>query len=83
MENVAIIDHNCAEVLEIEVSDNSVLADRQISDSAPDLPARVTIGAITRDGVYVTPRGDTVVEVGDHVVVFAETNTIDAVAARI
>jgi trk system potassium uptake protein TrkA len=83
MENVAIIDDDRAEVLEIEIGAESVLAGRPISDSATDLPARVTIGAITRDGEFITPRGDTVVEVGDHVVVFAETEAIDAVARRI
>jgi trk system potassium uptake protein TrkA len=83
MENVAIIDGDRAEVLEIEIDDESTLAGRPISDSAADLPARVTIGAITREGEFITPRGDTVVEVGDHVVVFAETDAIDAVASRI
>ncbi|PSQ14485.1 Trk system potassium transporter TrkA [Halobacteriales archaeon QS_7_68_65] len=82
-ENVAIIDHDRAEVLEIEVGDDSVLADRPIRESAADLPARVTIGAITRNDEFVTPRGDTVVEVGDHVVVFAEIDAIDAVATRV
>jgi trk system potassium uptake protein TrkA len=83
MENIAIIDHDRAEVLEIEIDDDSALAGRPISDAAADLPARVTIGAITRDGEFITPRGDTVVEVGDHVVVFAETSDVDAVASRI
>ncbi len=83
MENIAIIDHDRAEVLEIEIDDDSALAGRPISDAAAELPARVTIGAITRDGEFITPRGDTVVEVGDHVVVFAETSDVDAVASRI
>jgi trk system potassium uptake protein TrkA len=83
MENVAIIDHDRAEVLEIEISEDSTLAGRRISESAADLPARVTIGAITRGGRFITPRGDTTVEIGDHVVVFAEADAIDAVAAQI
>ena len=82
-ENVAIVDHDRAEVLEIEVGDDSVLAGRPIHESAADLPTRVTIGAITRDGAFVTPRGDTVVEAGDHVVVFAEIDAIDTVASQI
>ena len=60
-----------------------MLAGRPIRESAADLPTRVTIGAITRNGEFVTPRGDTVVEVGDHVVVFAETEAIDTVASQI
>jgi trk system potassium uptake protein TrkA len=83
MENVAIIDGDRAEALEIEIDDDSLLAGRPISESAADLPARVTIGAITRDGEFITPRGDTVVAAGDHVVVFAETDAVDAVARRV
>lgn len=79
-ENIAFIEHDRAEVLEIEIDSESVLCDRPIRESAPDLPARVTIGAITRDGELVTPRGDTIVEAGDHVVLFAETDAADAVA---
>ncbi|EMA51139.1 Trk system potassium transporter TrkA [Halococcus thailandensis] len=83
MENVAIIDHDRAEVLEIQIDDDSTLAGQPITDATDDLPARVTIGAITRDGEFITPRGDTVVEVGDHVVVFVETEVVDAVASRL
>lgn len=83
MENVAIIDHDRAEVLEIQIDDDSALAGRPIIEATDDLPARVTIGAITRDGEFITPRGDTVVEVGDHVVVFVETEAVDAVASRL
>jgi len=82
-ENVAFIDHDRAEILEIEVDDDSVLAGRPIRESATDLPAGATIGAITRDGTLITPRGDATIEVGDHVVVFAETSCVDAVANHI
>lgn len=83
MANVAIVGDDRAEVIEIEVDGESTLAGRQIEASTADLPARVTIGAIIRDGTYITPRGDTVVEIGDHVVVFAEADAIDAVAERV
>lgn len=82
-ENVALIEHDRAEVLEIEVDADSVLTGQPIRESAADLPARVTVGAITRDGTLITPRGDTVIEVGDHVVLFAETAVVDAVAKAV
>lgn len=82
-ENLALIEHDRAEVIEIEVGEESVLAGRPIHESAADLPARVTIGAITRGETFITPRGDTVVEIGDHVVLFAETDVIDAVAGAV
>jgi trk system potassium uptake protein TrkA len=82
-ENVAIVNHNRAEVLEVEIDAESVLAEQPIQQSTADLPAQVVFGAIIRDNALLTPRGDTVVEVGDHVVLFAETAVIDAVARAV
>ena len=77
--NVAIVDHDRAEVLEIEIDGDSTLAGRPIRESIADPPSGATIGAITRDGMLVTPRGDVAVEAGDHVVVFAEIDAVEAV----
>ncbi|MFC7028651.1 Trk system potassium transporter TrkA [Halomicroarcula sp. GCM10025324] len=82
-ENVAIIESDRAEVLEIEVDADSVLADRTIQEAVADLPAGVVIGAITRDGNLVIPRGDTVVHEGDHVVVFIDTDVLDEASAAL
>ncbi|WP_276272543.1 Trk system potassium transporter TrkA [Haloarcula litorea] len=82
-ENVAIIESDRAEVLEIEVGDDSVLAGRPIREAVADLPDGVVVGAITRDGELVIPRGDTVVEVGDHVVVFVGRESLDAATAAL
>ena len=82
-ENVAFIESDKAEVLEIEIGEDSVLAGRQIQDSVQSLPNGIVIGAIVRDGVYITPRGDTVVETGDRVVVFAEMSVAGDVTAQI
>jgi len=76
-ENVALIEHDKAEVLEIEVNADSVLVDRPISESVQDLPPGVVIGAITRDGRFIIPRGDTVVREDDHVVCFLDASVID------
>ncbi|MBX0325698.1 Trk system potassium transporter TrkA [Halomicroarcula sp. F13] len=80
-ENVAIIESDRAEVLEIEVGPESVLADRPIRDSVGDLPDGVVIGAITRDGGLVIPRGDTVIQQGDHVVLFVAAESLDDASA--
>ncbi len=82
-ENVAFIESDKAEVLEIEVDDDSILAGRPIRESAQDLPNGVVIGALVRDETFITPRGDTVVEVGDHVVVFAEMDIVDEVTSQL
>ncbi len=75
-ENLAFIETDKAEILEIEVDEDSVLVGRAISESIHDLPKGVVIGAIIRDGEYVVPRGDTVVEPNDHVVAFLHADVI-------
>jgi trk system potassium uptake protein TrkA len=76
---VAIIESDRAEVLEIEISADSILAGRPIQESVKELPTGVVIGAISRGGELVIPRGDTVIETGDHVVVFVEAACLEAV----
>lgn len=78
-ENIAMLEHDRAEVLEIEVDEQSLLAGNRIRDVIADLPDGVVVGAITRDGEFVTPRGETVVERGDHVILFLETAVLDEV----
>lgn len=82
-ENVALIENDRAEVVEIEIDGESALAGRTIREGVSGLPDGVVIGAITRDGEFVTPRGDTVVERGDHVVVFVNAEIIDEVTAKL
>jgi trk system potassium uptake protein TrkA len=80
-ENVALIESDKAEVLEIEVTAESVLVGRTIREAVAELPEGVVIGAITRDREFIVPRGNTRVEVGDHVVVFVETDVSDQVSS--
>jgi trk system potassium uptake protein TrkA len=82
-ENVALIEDDRAEVLEVEVTEGSTLANRPISESIHDFPECLVIGAITREGALVTPRGDTVIRPGDHVVVFFETSVVDEVTSKL
>ncbi|MFB6270408.1 MAG: Trk system potassium transporter TrkA [Halobacterium sp.] len=82
-ENVAIIEPGGAEVVEVEIDEDSVLAGRAIEDVMADLPSGVVVGAITRNGDFVTPRGDTVVEVGDHVVVFVQADALEEVTSKL
>jgi trk system potassium uptake protein TrkA len=82
-ENVAIIESDRAEVLEVEIDAASVLAGRPIRESVGDLPAGVVVGAITRGTRFITPRGDTVIEPGDHVVAFLDESVADDVTPRL
>ncbi|MFC4356792.1 Trk system potassium transporter TrkA [Halobium salinum] len=78
-ENVALIESDKAEVLEIEIDDASALAGKPIQESVGELPQGVVIGAITRGRELITPRGDTVIEAGDHVVVFVDASVAEDV----
>ncbi|WP_338739063.1 Trk system potassium transporter TrkA [Haloplanus salilacus] len=82
-ESVAILEDDRAEVLEIEIDADSILVDRPIRESVADLPAGAVIGAITRDGTFVIPRGDTVIERGDHVVLFVDTACLDEASDKL
>ena len=82
-ENVALIETDKAEVIEVEIGDDSVFADRPIQESTADLPAGVVIGAITRKREFVTPRGDTVIQPGDHVVLFVDAAAIEETTAKL
>lgn len=78
-ENVAILRSGAAEVLEFEVEADSVLVDSPLQSAVAELPDGVVIGAITRDGAYVPPRGETVIRIGDHVVMFVRESSVEAV----
>lgn len=78
-EKIAMLEHDLAEVLEIEILPESVLADRRIADAMADLPDGVVIGSVTRAGELITPRGGTTLEPGDHVVMFVEASSLDEV----
>jgi trk system potassium uptake protein TrkA len=81
--NVALIESDRAEVLEIEVDADSVLAGVPIQESIASLPEGVVIGAITRDDEFIVPRGDTVIERDDHVVVFVAADMVDEVSSKL
>lgn len=82
-ENIALIHNDRAEVIEVEIDEGSVLAGRPLRESMGDLPEAVVVGAITRDGECLIPRGDTRIDPGDHVVVFARADVADAVTAAL
>ncbi len=78
-EKVAMLEHDRAEVIEIEAGIDSVLTGHNIADVSGMLPEGVVIGAISRGGTLVTPRGTTVIQPGDHVVLFVDSEILDDV----
>lgn len=80
---IALIGSEQAEILEIEVSEESVFAERTIREADADLPDGVVVGAISRDIEFVPPRGDTTIHVGDHVVLFVDAEVHDEVLGKV
>ncbi len=76
---LALVGSEQAEILEIEVEEDSIFAERTISEADGDLPDGVVVGAITRDIEFIAPRGDTTIHVGDHVVLFVDAEVHDEV----
>jgi trk system potassium uptake protein TrkA len=76
-ENVSVLENEQAEVLELELSADCRLVGRPIQEAVGDFDGDIVIGAITRNGDNVIPRGDTVLEAGDHIVVFVEMALVD------
>ena len=82
-QNVVLLEDEQAEAIEIRIDRDSVLADRRISEAIRDLPDGVVVGAITRNGSFLVPRGDTVVEVGDHAVILADSDVVEETLDRL
>ncbi|WP_436343925.1 Trk system potassium transporter TrkA [Natronorubrum sp. FCH18a] len=80
-EKIAMLEHDRAEVIEVELGHDSALTGKTIAESMADLPDCVVIGAISRDGELVTPRGTTVPQPSDHVVLFVDATVLDEVSA--
>lgn len=79
-ENIAVLENDQAEVLELELTEGCALAGRPIAEIVAETDARFVIGAITRNNALVTPRGDTVLQGGDHVILFVEADAVSEVA---
>jgi trk system potassium uptake protein TrkA len=80
-ENIAVLENDQAEVLELELTEGCGLVGRPISEIVADTKARFVIGAITRNRELVTPRGETVLQPGDHVVLLVETDSVSEITA--
>jgi len=76
-ENVSVIEDDQAEVVELVPTADSPLVGRPLQEVVAEFDADVVIGAVTRDRTLITPRGDTVLEPGDHVVAFVEASFVD------
>ncbi|WP_416839250.1 Trk system potassium transporter TrkA [Haloferax sp. DFSO52] len=82
-EKLTFIEDDRAEVVEVEVGEDNALTGAPIRESIPRLPKGVVVGAIARRSELVSPRGDTVIEAGDHVVLLVDADVSEEVIAAI
>jgi trk system potassium uptake protein TrkA len=75
--SVATVKDTDAEALEIEVGPGSPAIGVDLVDLG--LPRDAVLGGIARGTDVIVPKGDTTLSIGDHVVIFAKSEAIDAV----
>ncbi|MFC6753071.1 Trk system potassium transporter TrkA [Halorubrum tibetense] len=80
-ENIAVLENDRAEVLELQLTEGCKLVGRPISELVEEIDATFVIGAITRNHSLVTPRGDTVLQPGDHVILLVDSEFASDIAA--
>lgn len=77
--SMAVMERNRAEAMEVKVVEGSRSAGRTVIDL--NLPAGAILGSILRNERVLIPRGDTRIEAGDRIVVFALPEATEATAA--
>lgn len=77
--SVATFKDTRAEALDIEVEAGSRAASVRLADL--ELPAAAVVGGVARDDDAFVPRGDTTIEAGDRLIVFAPPEAIHEVEA--
>jgi trk system potassium uptake protein TrkA len=75
---MAVMERNRAEAMEVEVAEGTRAAGRTVAEL--DLPEGAILGSILRGEQVVIPRGDTRIETGDRIVVFALPDSVEATA---
>jgi trk system potassium uptake protein TrkA len=76
-ENMAVLENDRAEVLEVEIAPDSQLTETPLEDLVSSMDCQFVVGALARGRSLIPPRGDTKLEPGDHVVFFVETEYAD------
>ncbi len=70
-----------ADIVEVVIPPGAIVAGKQIKDIG--MPEGSTITAIYRNGDLLIPRGNTVVEAGDKLIILAKNDIIESVAEKI
>lgn len=80
-ENLAVLENDQAEVLELQLGADSEFVGTPIQELDANIEGQFVVGAIARGRSLIMPRGDTVLRPGDHIVIFAETEAVGEITA--
>ncbi len=83
VEKITFIEHMEGEVIELELGADSVLAGRPLQEAVRDVPHNFVLGAVVRNRRVLIPRGQTILEAGDHLVLFVDAEVSGEVLAAI
>jgi trk system potassium uptake protein TrkA len=78
-ENIAILESENVEVLEVVLDDDSSLVGNTVVEAAEELPRDVVFGPIMRRGELISPRGDTKFALGDHVLILVHLDQLETI----
>jgi len=71
---VRLMDFGDARLVEVTLAATSPAADKRLSDLQSIFPREATVVAVVRDEHVIVPRGDTVIQAGDEVMVLVTTS---------
>jgi len=83
IEKITFVERDRGEVVEVELSTESPLLGRPIKEVVEAVPHNFVLGAVIRHGEVLIPRGKTVLESGDHLVLFVDAERADEVLEEI
>jgi trk system potassium uptake protein TrkA len=79
VEKITFFEHDQGEVVEVELNADSTLVARPLEKAMREMPNRMVVGAVVRDGSVLIPRGKTILKEGDHLVLFIDREVSDQV----
>jgi trk system potassium uptake protein TrkA len=83
IEKITFVENDRGEVIEVELTADSPLVGRPLEQSVGEVPHNFVVGAVLRDETAITPRGQTTLEAGDHLVLFAAAEDAEEVLSAL
>jgi trk system potassium uptake protein TrkA len=79
IEKITFVERERGEVLEVELSADSSFVGRPVKESVLDMPPQFVLGAVIRGDEVIVPRGETILEEKDDLVLFVDAEKAEEV----